>query len=292
MLPKRETELCATTAWDQLIVDLLGDDQGEHADYRELLCHTTKIDMNRPILLNKARQLGYKFMAAEAAWILSGDNKVMTIEPYSKRIVQFSDDGYTFFGAYGPKVIDQIPYILDTLRHDMNSRQAVISIWREQPRKTKDVPCTTTLQFLIRPCNTDDHQGDYLDCVATMRSSDAWLGWPYDVFNFSMISRYIGLFLQMQYPHLRLGTLYLTAGSQHLYARDVHNAADCVYQNTSTLEVGTRFFSDDSDCIPCPVNWIIGSNGNKKKLVLPWHLTDELWEWAETNQLLIWDDPK
>lgn len=46
-----------------------------------------------------------------------------------------------------------------------------------------------------------------------MRSSDAWLGWVYDVHNFSCISAFIALHLK----GVELGALFLTAGSQHLY---------------------------------------------------------------------------
>ena len=46
---------------------------------RELLGFQTIVDMNMPVMSIAARKLSYKFMAAEAAWILSGDNRVSTI---------------------------------------------------------------------------------------------------------------------------------------------------------------------------------------------------------------------
>ena len=72
-------------------------------EVKELLGFQTRTDLNDPILTIKARKLGYKFLAAEAAWILSGENRVATIAPYSKIISSFSDDGLTFHGAYGPR---------------------------------------------------------------------------------------------------------------------------------------------------------------------------------------------
>jgi thymidylate synthase len=159
-------------------------------------------------------------MAAEAAWILEGRNDVETIAPYSKAISNFSDDGVSFFGAYGPKVVNQIDYCVDALYRDQFSRQAVINIWRENPPATKDVPCTLSLQFIVRH--------SIIHCVASMRSSDLWLGHPYDIVNFSAISFYIMLKLNKKLHAdrkllLGLGQLYLTAGSKHLYER---NAAD------------------------------------------------------------------
>lgn len=178
---------------------------------KELLGHQTLVDMSRPVLTVPERKLGYKFMAAEAAWILSGDNRVSSIAPYSKAISSFSDDGMFFNGAYGPKVMDQISYVVETLLNDPDSRQAVINIWREKPLKTKDVPCTISLQFFFRD--------GLIHCQDTMRSSDVWLGWPYDVFNMSMITLAICIMLRKRTGKdiFRPGILTLTAGSQHVY---------------------------------------------------------------------------
>ena len=197
----------------------------------EVVCLTSVVSMSNPIIFNAHRKLGYKFMAAEAAWILSGDDKVESIAPYSKDISKFSDDGVSFFGAYGPKVKDQVPFVVSTLHQDPDSRQAVINIWRESPPKSKDIPCTLSLQFLIR--------NHVLHCVATMRSSDLWLGHPYDIFNFSAISFLVMLHLNKVRvengdPILILGNLHLTAGSKHLYERnwkDVHMIIDDFEQN-------------------------------------------------------------
>ena len=181
----------------------------------EILGQQTMVDMRWPIVTIPERKMGYKFMAAEAAWILSGDNRVSTISPFSRNISNFSDDGETFFGAYGPKIMDQLAHVVKTLELDPDSRQAVINIWRENPPPSKDIPCSISVQFLIR--------NNKLHCQYTMRSSDAWLGWVYDVFNFSMLSGVVLLGLGHKFPQLELGFLTLTAGSQHLYDRDREN---------------------------------------------------------------------
>jgi thymidylate synthase len=198
---------------------------------KEILANKTVVDMHYPVLTNMGRKLGYKFMAAEALWIMQGDNKVSTIAPYSKAISSFSDDGEFFFGAYGPKIQDQIVYACRKLVEDQDTRQAVINIWRENPPNTKDVPCTLSLQFIYRA-----HK---LHCIATMRSSDVWLGWPYDVFNFTMITAKVLLELRMQkdlFQYGDLGNLHLTAGSQHLYLTNEPSAFDAALGNDGMNE--------------------------------------------------------
>lgn len=182
------------------------------------------VDMTRPVIVVPERKLGYKFLAAEAAWILSGDDKVATIAPYSKDISKFSDDGHKFAGAYGPKVVDQLEYVVDCLVKDPDSRQAVLNIWRENPGPSKDIPCTLSLQFLYRE--------DIVHCVASMRSSDLWLGHVYDVFNFSMIAAYVAIKLRTCTGRVvGLGDLHLTAGSKHVYEENF-DAARLVLKTT------------------------------------------------------------
>jgi len=223
--------LIANQAWLQMIADVTnyGDSTNPRGQgTKEILGYQSCIDMRYPMLNVAGRIEGkfHAFMLAEALWILKGDNRVESISYYSKMISKFSDDGRYFGGAYGPKIVDQLTYVVDKLIEDPDTRQAVINIWRENPRSTKDTPCTLSLQFLIR--------NGRLNCSATMRSSDAWLGWPFDVFNFSMISNFVNLLIQERVikggnkthlTNLKPGVLRLTAGSQHIYERNVEKVA-------------------------------------------------------------------
>ena len=196
---------------------------------KEIPQRTIVVDMRRPVLRVQDRSLSYRFMAAEAFWILSGDDRVETIAPYNSRISEFSDDGERFFGAYGPKIQAQLPYIVEKLLTDEDSRQAGLTIWRECPPQTKDVPCTVAIFFAIR--------GGKLNVHVFMRSSDVWLGVPYDVFNFSMLGHLVcGLINGCRSadtdphlrPGLRPGSLFLTAASSHLYETNWDDAKLCL----------------------------------------------------------------
>lgn len=193
----------------------------------ELPQRTFTIDMKHPVVMATERKLNYKFMAAEAYWILSGDDQVKTIAPYNKRIAEFSDDGVVFFGAYGPKIHQQLPYVVVKLLMDPDTRQAGLTIWRESPPETKDVPCTVALFWQLR--------ANRLNCHAFMRSSDIWLGLPYDLFNFSMLSHKVCAQLNeartnedpVNPSNIQPGALFLTAASSHLYQRDADLARVC-----------------------------------------------------------------
>ena len=212
----------------------------------ELPQQTVVIDMNRPVLTVPGRQLSYQFMAAEAYWILTGDRHVSTIAPYNRHISNFSDDGVTFAGAYGPRIMEQLNYVINKLIEDPDSRQAGLTIWTPNPSPSKDIPCTVAIWFQVRAAK--------LNCHVFMRSSDLWLGLPYDLFNFSMLAHLVCGHLRKSLLHqlLEPGELYLTAVSLHLYEEhrlrlvevinngpdgpeDQPETPDALHQDTTTL---------------------------------------------------------
>lgn len=209
--------------WQGLMQNILDNGVVTHPrgkETKELLGCKTVIPMDYPVITIENRKLGYRFMAAEAAWILSGDNRVSTISHYAKTIKDFSDDGVFFFGAYGPPIRDQISHVVNSIAEDRDTRQAVITIWRQNPRKSKDIPCTISCQFVVRD--------DRLHCFMNMRSSDVWLGVPYDWFNFSALSAFIALHLRERGIKVSLGNLHFYAASQHMYAANYEGARSCM----------------------------------------------------------------
>lgn len=153
-----------------------------------------------------SRGLNYRFAVAEWIWMSFGRSDVDSIARYNSIMRQFSDDGRTLTGAYGPHINAQRFRVIEKLRADHETRQAVIEIPRPHGA-TKDEPCTLSLQFLLRH--------NHLNLIVTMRSSDAWLGIPYDLFTF-------GQFLNVFAGELGVnrGFISMRMGSSHLYERD------------------------------------------------------------------------
>ncbi|MHB8503140.1 MAG: thymidylate synthase [Candidatus Acidiferrales bacterium] len=170
-------------------------------------------DARNNILYHPTRNLNYRFLVAEFLWIAYGRADVATLAHYNSQMARFSDDGLTLGGAYGPRLAPQWQYVVDSLARDYFSRQAVASIWRpyDKAPSSKDVPCTLSLQFIARDGK--------LNCIATMRSSDIWLGLPYDTSTFSLLQNCVAGVLG-----LNVGYLQFNLGSSHLYATDFEKA--------------------------------------------------------------------
>lgn len=189
-------------------------------------CNLTLIKPENNIVGNPLRKINKAFAAAEFLWMYNGRDDVAFLDPFNSKIKEFSDDGVRFFGAYGPKIIDQFFYILKVLREDPWTRQAVLNIWRESPPKTKDVPCTIMFHFIRRPVDT-------LNMIVYMRSQDCWLGLPYDLHNFTCWQIVLANLLE-----LKVGRLDLFQGSLHAYKND--------WEKINTLIDAKPYYSEES----------------------------------------------
>lgn len=164
------------------------------------------------------RKLSRAYAAAETLWYLRGFHSVDMLCRYAPSYKTYADENGHAYGAYGPRVMPQLPVLIETLKHAMHSRQAVVAIWKPEDLATacrentvKDMPCTLSWQFIVRD--------DKLHMTVTMRSNDAWLGFPYDVFAFTCMQRVIAAHLDIS-----VGLYHHQVCSMHLYQRNVDQA--------------------------------------------------------------------
>lgn len=66
--------------------------------------------------------------------------------------------------------------------------------------------------------------------ITYMRSNDAWLGFPYDVFNFTMIQNYVAAALDVA-----IGRYFHMVGSMHVY-EEHYDKAQTLVNNSAYIE--------------------------------------------------------
>jgi len=140
----------------------------------------------RPVLIEshqhqQLRKAGvnYRFATAEAMAVVCGWKDVVWLKRFNPRIEQFSDDGETFYGAYGARLSGQLERAVQELKRDPSSRRVVLTIYDPEDlfligtgQYSKDHPCNTTCFLKVR--------GDRLDLTVFRRSADVIWGVPYD----------------------------------------------------------------------------------------------------------------
>lgn len=171
------------------------------------------LELERPLArLSRSETRGRPFSSfGEFLWYLSRDNSLDFIRYYIPEYDNETEDGETIYGGYGPRIFhqrghDQMHNVITQLRDNKTSRRAVIQIFNAEDieRRHTEIPCTCTFQFLIRR--------NRLHMLTTMRSNDAYIGLPHDIFCFTMLqevlARTFGVGLG-RYSHF--------VGSLHLY---------------------------------------------------------------------------
>lgn len=207
------------------------------------------------VIPSNARKLNFGFMCAELMWILSGSDSADFIGHYNSQWKTYSDDGLTLNGAYGKRifawdsgirkidiietsetgeisettqykqvVINQFNEAYNQLRNDPDTRQATIVFFDpfKDYRETKDKPCTNLIRFMIRDGK--------LNMTTFMRSNDVWFGYPYDVFNFTMLQEIMASLLNVEvgiYTHI--------ADSFHIYEMHFEKAMEVISENQEPL---------------------------------------------------------
>lgn len=168
----------------------------------------------------------------ELLWYLAGSDELKFIVHYIEMYKDDSDDGKTLYGAYGPRLLNmrdqynQLENVYKLLTENPGTRKAVIQLFdaKDISEAHKEIPCTCTLQFLIR-------EGK-LNLYVSMRSNDAYKGLPHDIFAFTMLQEIMTRKLGVE-----LGNYYHSVGSLHLYDYDESKAKKYVDEGFQELDL-------------------------------------------------------
>lgn len=172
--------------------------------------------------LSRSETRGKLFSAlGHLCWYLAANDAAKQMAYYIDWYEKRYDPDESVADAYGPRLfawggINQIQNVITRLTQVPSSRRAVVQLFSRDdlqasvnswPHDPPSVPCTCTLQFLVR----DEHP-DALHLVAYMRSNDWNYGLPHDVFCFTMLQEIVARALGV-----RLGCYKHMVGSLHAY---------------------------------------------------------------------------
>lgn len=175
-------------------------------------------DPTRNIVKSKVRNMPMRYAIGELLWYLSGNSALKEIQKFGSGWDRMSDDGIHVNSNYGWCIqhkygFDQWEFVKEELRKNSFSRRAVIHIKEASNKESKDVNCTVSLQFFIRE--------NKLYMTTYMRSNDLWMGFVYDVFQFTCMQILMSMELGIE-----LGTYTHIVGSLHLYKRDYEKSLE------------------------------------------------------------------
>lgn len=196
---------------------------------------TCEYDISDSVPLFTSKHVPWKLAIDELLWVLRGDTDAANLNSriwdgntsrafLDSRGLQRYRTGLTgplygwqlrYFGARYDRDtlrpdnfmgIDQLEYVLNEIRTNPTSRRIVISLWN--PLVADECvlrPCHYTIQFFVR-------QSQFLDCMFTMRSNDLFLGHPFNVFEYAVLT-----YILAAKTGLKPGKLVYTSGDTHVY---------------------------------------------------------------------------
>ncbi len=152
----------------------------------------------------------------ELLWFLRGDTNISYLQANGVRIWnEWADEKGELGPIYGKQwrswqttdgcVIDQMQDLVDTIKSNPDSRRLLISAWNVGDLKHMHLqPCHVLFQFYI--------VNGRLSCKLTQRSADAFLGVPFNIASYSLLTAMVA-----QQCGLGVGEFIWSGGDCHIY---------------------------------------------------------------------------
>src|SRR6266568_4615827 len=191
--------------------------------------YQTRFDLRKGFPIVTTKRVPFRWVAEELFWFLSGDTdernlrakgvdiwKEWADEEHTKRFGREPGDlgpiyGYLWrsFGGHYPKHdgVDQIARLVNEIKTNPNSRRLIVSGWDPRHWDKVDLPpCHTLFQFKIE-------QERILHCQLYQRSADAFLGVPFNISSYALLTHLIAHVCE-----LKAGEFIYTFGDLHIYS--------------------------------------------------------------------------
>ncbi len=187
--------------------------------YPEIVTTTYRHPEER-VLFDPQRDANPIFHLMEAIWMIAGRKDVRFVKQFNKNMENFSDNKIDFNAAYGWRWRqhfghDQLLDVIDLLRKDPDTRQAVVQMWDSHDlyKKTLDKACNTQIVFQVI-----DHK---LTMTVFNRSNDLWWGaYGANAVHFSFLQEFVARSLALE-----VGRYNQISVNFHLYT-ELYNIGD------------------------------------------------------------------
>lgn len=177
-----------------------------------------RFDLQQGFPLVTTKKIHTKSIIAELLWFLQGDTNVQFLHEHGVSIWdEWADEDGDLGPIYGrqwrswpqpnsPQTVDQIQNLLEQIQQNPNSRRHIVSAWNVGELDQMQLPpCHILFQFYVSSDNR-------LSCQLYQRSADAFLGVPFNIASYSLLTHMIA-----QQCHLDVGEFIWTGGDCHIY---------------------------------------------------------------------------
>jgi thymidylate synthase len=202
-------------------------------------------DLSEGFPLVTTKKLHFPSIAHELIFFLSGKTNIQYLKDNKVTIWdEFADENGEIGRMYGTqwrrwrapeenivrniryvyRNIDQIADLINGLRENPYSRRHILSAWNVgELHLMKLPPCHTFVQFYV----SNDKK---LSCKLTQRSGDSFLGIPYNIASYALLTHLIA-----QQTDLEVGKFYWSGGDTHIYLNHIEQVKEQLSREPKTL---------------------------------------------------------
>jgi thymidylate synthase len=177
-----------------------------------------RVDLRDRFPLLTTKRVHFKSVVHELLWFIAGDTNVRALQANDVTIWdEWADENGDLGPIYGSqwrswpvpgegRSIDQLARAVDGIRSDPDSRRLIVSAWNpaEIPKMALP-PCHLLFQLYAA--------AGRLSCGVYQRSCDLFLGLPFNVASYALLTRMIA-----QATGLAAGDLVISIGDAHIYS--------------------------------------------------------------------------
>ncbi len=190
--------------------------------------YQNRYDLRETFPIVTTKRVPFRWIFEELAWFLSGDTNEKNLqargvdiwaewadEEHTKKFGRDVGDlgpiyGYLWrsFGGDYPEMngFDQIKDLIEQIEKNPNSRRLIVSGWNPETAVKVDLPpCHTLFQFKVE-------NEKILHCQLYQRSADAFLGVPFNISSYALLTAMIAHVCDLQ-----VGEFVHTFGDLHIY---------------------------------------------------------------------------
>jgi len=202
-----------------------GTDRGDRTGTgtRGLFGKQLEFDISTTFPLLSTKRMFFKAIAVELLWFIQGDTNIQYLKDNGVTIWdEWADENGDLGPVYGKqwrnwetpdgRIIDQLKWVRDEIIKNPNSRRLIVSAWNPADVEKQALPpCHCLFQFYVN--------GDKLSCHLYQRSADMFLGVPFNIASYSLLTM-----LMARATGLKPDKFVHTFGDVHIY----HNHFDQV----------------------------------------------------------------
>lgn len=194
-----------------------------------------RFDLAQGFPLMTTKKLHLKSIIHELLWFLNGETNIKYLQENGVKIWDdWADENGELGPVYGAQWrnwnnegIDQIAELIDTIKTNPNSRRMLISAWNPSVLPDTSVsfaenvahgkaalpPCHAFFQFYVSPPDySKGEEKGKLSCQMYQRSCDIFLGVPFNIASYSLLTMMIA-----QVTNLNYGDFVHVLGDAHIY---------------------------------------------------------------------------